>query len=668
MDIEFRNLYNQELALLKEQAAEFAKEYPGVADRLGGLLEDSMDPMVLGLLQGSAFLAARVQLKLKHEFADFTVNLIDQIAPHYLAPTPSFVLVRAKPKFGDPALREGRTYPGGAAFDATYREIKTDGNRDPRGKPDAEPQRSVACRFTLAAPITLWPLEIVKAEYLTGAGPLQALLPNMGVNAMAGLRLQLTLRATAQPEGKPEEKEPEAKPEAWVSSLRLESLRFHLLGAEDDAVALYEQIFAHCRGLYFRYLDRFSGAKPVAGDPRTLRQIGFDAEEALLPNDKDVFRGFDFLRDYFAFPRRFLGFDLGGLGAIVPLMKSKTIDVIMAFDDVNPRLAAAVNKGMFALYTAPGVNLFTKRLDRIPVKTNQHEYHVVPDRSRTLDFEANRVESVWAHVPGVAQKVPVEPLYSAAAARGGAELCYTIRRLPRPRTHEEKKYGVKSDYVGTDVFIALGERSDRSELLNVAELSVDALCTNRHLAELIPVGESGADFRFLNDTEQELACVAGPTRPLEPVMTAKTGRGLDASTGEVAWRLINMLSLNHLGLLDRGAQEGAQALRETLVLFANLADKATDRKIRGVRSLDARPIVRRLRHPEGAATARGLEVTVTLEERAFEGSGAFLLGAVLDRFFAEYVAMNHFTQTLIATPERGEIMRWPPRIGLRGVA
>ena len=54
-----------------------------------------------------------------------------------------------------------------------------------------------------------------------------------------------------------------------------------------------------------------------------------------------------------------------------------------------------------------------------------------------------------------------------------------------------------------------------------------------------------------------------------------------------------------------------------------------------------------------------------LEEKAFEGSGAFLLGAVLDRFFAEYVAINHFTQTVVRTPERGEIMRWPPRIGLR---
>jgi type VI secretion system protein ImpG len=150
-------------------------------------------------------------------------------------------------------------------------------------------------------------------------------------------------------------------------------------------------------------------------------------------------------------------------------------------------------------------------------------------------------------------------------------------------------------------------------------------------------------------------------------LTASEGKGQDASTGEVAWRLVSMLSLNHLGLVERAAGESAKGLRETLILFADLADNASDRKIRGVRSLDARPIVRRLRQPQGAAAARGIEITVVLEEKAFEGSGAFLLGAVLDRFFAEYVAINHFTQTIVRSPERGEIMRWPPRVGLRGV-
>jgi len=146
------------------------------------------------------------------------------------------------------------------------------------------------------------------------------------------------------------------------------------------------------------------------------------------------------------------------------------------------------------------------------------------------------------------------------------------------------------------------------------------------------------------------------------------GKTDGASIGDVAWRIVNMLSLNHLGLVERAAGDGAKSLREILLLFADVSDSATERKIRGLRSLDSRPIVRRVRQPQGAAAARGLEVAVLIDDKAFEGSGAFLMGAVLDRFFAEYVAINHFTQVVVRTSERGEIMRWPPRLGLRGVS
>ena len=182
-----------------------------------------------------------MQLKLKHEFADFTTNLIDQLAPHYLAPTPSFVLVRAKPKFGDPALRDGRTIPQGAVFDATYREA----------------HRNVACRFTLAAPITLWPFDIVKAEYLTSSGAFQALVPNARASCAASLRLQLTVRSAIAAEDEPADKEAQTRPELRFSSYRVKSLRFHLLGQETDAVALYEQLFAHCTRRLFSYARRF---------------------------------------------------------------------------------------------------------------------------------------------------------------------------------------------------------------------------------------------------------------------------------------------------------------------------------------------------------------------------------------------------------------------------
>src|SRR5436305_11453512 len=133
MNREFLDIYNTELQLLNEQARQFAEEYPGIAERLGGILEDRVDPLVGGLLEGAAFLAARVQLKLKHEFPEFTENLLEQLVPHYLAPTPSMMLAKVVPPYSDAALREGLNIAGGSYLDATYRE------RD----------RLIACRYRL---------------------------------------------------------------------------------------------------------------------------------------------------------------------------------------------------------------------------------------------------------------------------------------------------------------------------------------------------------------------------------------------------------------------------------------------------------------------------------------------------------------------------------------
>ena len=171
--------------------------------------------------------------------------------------------------------------------------------------------------------------------------------------------------------------------------------------------------------------------------------------------------------------------------------------------------------------------------------------------------------------------------------------------------------------------------------------------------------------RLIDNVTLNIDCLAGPTAPREPVVGQLRSRGETAHTGVVAWRLVNMLSLNHFGLVRRGAGRNAQALREMLSMFGELSDGVTERRIRGVRAVDSRPIVRRVRQRSGIGAARGIEITVTIDEKAFEGAGIFLLGAVLDRFFAEYSGLNHFTQTVIRSVERGDIMRWPPRMGTR---
>ena len=647
MNREFLDLYNRELGFLREHAREFAEEYPGIAERLGGLLDGQTDPLIAGLLEGAAFMAARVQLKIKHEFPEFTQNFLEQLVPNYLAPTPSMLLAQVKPAFGDPALRDGPRIARGTFLDATYRER----------------ERQVACRFRTTEELRIWPFDISAAEYFPHPGPLQALGIG-GSESVAGLRLTLVHRTGRDQDGNAGGA---ADPETWFAGCALDSLPVHLIGPEADAVAIYEQIFADCTGVYLRYLDAFGDPVLVTLPLDTVEPVGFGPGEALIPKDNRLFDGFDLLREYFAFPRKFMGFRLNRLNRVLQAVRARTLDIIFTFDEASQRLGSTVRPDAFALYAVPAVNLFEMSLDRVPVRANQHEYHLVADRSRPLDFEPHRILQVYAHQPGRPGKIPVQPLYAPADASGSTGLFHTVRRMPRRRTSKERHFGAASDYTGTDLFLSLIEPAGIDDESTVVELSVRALCSNRHLPELLPIGESGADFRLADDQALDVVCVAGPTRPREPVVAQLRGRSEALFTGAVSWRLISLLSLNRLGLVESGGGRGAAALREALMLFADLSDSAIERRIRGVRSIDSRPVVRRLRQRIGTGTARGTEVTVLLDDKAFEGTGPYLLGAILDRFFAEYASLNHFTQTVVRTVERGEILRGPPRVGGRRV-
>jgi type VI secretion system protein ImpG len=77
------------------------------------------------------------------------------------------------------------------------------------------------------------------------------------------------------------------------------------------------------------------------------------------------------------------------------------------------------------------------------------------------------------------------------------------------------------------------------------------------------------------------------------------------------------------------------------------------------------PRTRRLPVHGPIVFARGLEVRLTVDETAFAGASAFLLGAVLEQLFGRLASMNTFTELALVSETRGEIKRWPPRMAAR---
>lgn len=615
MDPGLLRYYNRELQHVREVGAEFAREFPKIAGRLGLDEFECTDPYVERLFEGFAFLAARVQLKLDAEFPAFTQHLLDIVYPHYLAPTPSLAVVQFQPDLNEATLIEGHVLPRGTAI---HSHIARD--------------QQTPCEYRTAHEVTLFPLDITEAEYLPSIGAVSA----AGAATLPGTRAGLRLRL-------------QTPPSLTLGQLRIDSLPIFLRGSGDLPYRLHQLIGSATQALTL-------GESVIRHQP--TRAMGFAGDEALLPQNDRSFEGYRLLQEYFCFPERFLFVELRNLLAGIQRCQTPVADIILLFDRTEPALVNTLDASNFALFCTPAANLFPKRADRLLLNPRQHEQHIVVDRTRPMDFEVHSVQSVTGFGANAEHEREFLPFYGLKPHRQSARekpAYYTLRREQRLISSRQRRAGARSSYIGSETFIALVDLDAAPYSSDLKQLGLETLCTNRDLPLVMPIGVGTTDFTLNTGAPvKAIRCVSGPTRPRPSL-----------AQGGTAWRLINHLSLNYLSLSDSNPTEGAAALRELLKLYGDAHDPAIQRQIDGLVSIRARNAVRRIHTRGPIVFGRGLEITLEFDAAAYEGVGCYVLGSVLEHFLAAYAAINTFTETVLRTSDHGEMMRWPARTGQR---
>jgi len=144
----FSKYYQDELQFLRELGEEFAKAHPAAAHELAG---PGRDPDVERLLEGFAFLSARVREKLDDEFPELTHGLIQLLWPHYLRPIPSMAILEFSPVMQ--ALRQSQVVPRGAEVQSV-------------------PVEGTPCRFRTTQEVVLNPIALERVSLeARAAGP-----------------------------------------------------------------------------------------------------------------------------------------------------------------------------------------------------------------------------------------------------------------------------------------------------------------------------------------------------------------------------------------------------------------------------------------------------------------------------------------------------------------
>jgi len=600
--------FDRELNAIRALAGEFAAANPKIAGRLRLSADAVDDPHVARLLEGVAFLAARVHHRLDDDFPELTDALLSTLYPHYLAPVPSCTIVQ----FQAPDDAQGpATVPAGRLL-------------------DTEPVRGEPCRFRTTAPATVWPVSI-EAARLSGL-PLAApanpqAIGRDGSRAVAVLRLTVRCNVAAM----------------TLTGLGLDRLRLFLRAASNLSLPLYELLSENV--LSVALADGPNDPAPTLLSASSVRPVGFEPDEALLPWPARSFSGFRLLTEYFAFPEKFMFVDLVGLDARTMVAAGQSLDVFIYLNRSVQELERVLNADSFALGCAPAVNLFSQRCDPIPLNGYTTEYRIEPDRRRPGLMEVWTVERVRENRADSTQRL-LAPFYrlSAGLETSTEELSSSFYSTSRRAS---------ATLLGTEVMLGLYDPSFDPEQSGTSVLSVDALCTNRDLPSELPFG-GGHPRIALIDGMASISSVGCLTAPSSPLRRALRERGF--------WQLISHLSLSHLSVV--GGADGANALREVLRLYDLRMTPETEAAIESLVGVSARPGTARVPGAQVGAFCRGLDVTLEFDARGWQAGGLYLLAAVLDRFLALHATVNSFVRTAVSLRGRpGTVAKWPARAG-----
>ena len=527
MSVKLQQLYRDELAFLRLQGKDFAERHPQLSRFLAS---ESSDPDVERLLEGFAFLSARLREKIEDDFPELTCSLLALLWPNYLRPVPSMTMMRFDPV--DNRLNEREVVPK----DTLLVSEDVDG---------------IPCDFYTTSDTDIYPLKIKKIEEK---------------HSRDKSIVSLTMKTLS---------------EQSISKIGCESLDLYLSGDEYTALTIYLWVF--------RYLDKVV----VKGEKREKRlsgediePLGFSPQEAILPYPRNVFDGYRIIQEFLAFQRRFYQFRLKNLQHCWP---EEADEAIIEFhfnrsmpDDIK------IREHDFSLFCAPAVNLFKHSSEPVLFTGKRLSYPLLPSNNTEDRYEIFSVEEVVGALKGEngiggSQRVysPFESFqHEIERQHGREELYYRLSITTSVKDDSLQHFlsfirGDESLYVGKEEVV-----------------SVDLYCTNGSLPDALGIGDvhkstedTPAYITFTNITK--------PTPTCRPVIDGSLHWALISNLALNYLSMLEPEPLkNIIRSYDFPAFHDIQAERRSQKRLAGIKDintKPVDRLIKGfpVRGLES---------------------------------------------------------------------------------
>ncbi|MES2126197.1 MAG: type VI secretion system baseplate subunit TssF [Pseudomonadota bacterium] len=573
------NYFHEELDALRAEASAFAGQHPGMAAGLGLGAHGSSDPHVDLLQQSFAFMGARLRHHVDQDKARIPNALAESLYPHLGQPTPSMLVAQASQVAQKAAL-------------ARHQGMST--------RAQTEAGQPIDCRFRLAFPSTLVPLEV-------GAVALEpSREPGQG-------SLVISLERSAGTGGE---------------QLGAETLRFFIdTEAGADAWRLYELLALHQGAV-----STGAGEASTA----TLRWLGFADDEAMLHASAQTPSAYRLLQEYFAFPQKFMFFEIGPL-ALAEM--GQKLDLRIALD-VPQHHREELAPGLLRLNCLPLVNLFQRNLEPLALDHSNYEYRLTVDLNQHRHYEVVAIEKLYS-VRGDGGMRQIEPYFGfdEIDASRKPDYFYLARR----------ERSEASNVAGGELYVSFLDSQFAMTQLMDEVIGGTALCSNRRLPEQLRIG-----------TALHLEG-AGPTVRLATI-GKPTAHDMPPQIGQRPWSLVSQLALNRLSLAE--GPHALAAFKKILRLHAGQERIVGLRQIEGIERIGARRLMRHRQGADWRGFVRTLRVDIHFDRNSFRDASPVLFWTVLRQFFALYATVNTVLESGFSTNDcSGDDAAWPLREG-----
>ena len=598
--------YNSELNFLRRLGDEFAQAYSDVAPYLAIGSQGDLDPYVGRLVQSVAYMNARLRRKIDDDFPEVAGSMMDILYPHYQRPFPSCTVARLDLDRGQTEQYEGYVVEPGSIL-------------------EFPPVEGDACRFQTRYPVTCWPFDIQSID-LRGI-PFQAPVVNFGRQPMGCLRVNLKTFS----------------PEVKLSDFQTTRLRFFIQLPVPFCFELYELLFNHVVGVAVASSHESDDATILPIE--TIKPVGFGRDEGLVDYPPQSFLGYRLLSELFAFPQKFLFFDVE-IGDAFKKLKGSQFQLYFYLNRRFEGLEPNISESTLQLGCVPATNLYRQKSAAFRMTHFDVEHEIIPDSRRPKAHEVYSVDKVVGS-SSTRGEVEFLPFYSFkhGVSKDHRTFWHTSRRERFGRDDMER--GSAMDIAFVDLDFDPAEASDWM-------IDIETTCCNGNLPFYLPVdpGRTEIDLEGHGAIDRSV-CLVKPTRTLRPPL----GQGL-------RWRLVSHLALNQLSLV--GGEDSVEAFRELLRLYEFSDSQENQDRIAGLGNMKVARVLGRIPGDTSGGMCRGLQVTAELDESKFKDGRLFLFASVLEQFMALYCNINSFTQFIAKSKKTGEeIKRWGPRAGDR---